>query len=70
MNDLNEEFADILVNGIIEKAKPSPAEIAEEDHVDLPRIRLHFDRHSLGRLRLLLDRLNKSTEENNGISKI
>jgi uncharacterized protein (TIGR00730 family) len=55
---LNEEFGDILVRGEIEKIEATPAEIATGDNVDLPRIRLHFDRKHLGRLRLMVDRLN------------
>ena len=57
---LNEEFADILVAGIIEKVPASPQELADGDNVELPRVRLHFDRRHLGRLRLLVDRLNSA----------
>jgi len=56
--DLNERFADILVRGRIESAPPQPPEVAGHDHVDLPRIALHFDRASHGRLRALIDALN------------
>ena len=55
---LNEEFADIVRSGSIEKAEPTPAEIATDDHVDLPRLAFDFDRRSYGRLRALIDRLN------------
>ena len=57
---LNDEFADIIVAGRIEKVPPSSAEVADGDNVDLPRVRLHFDRRHLGRLRLLVDRLNSA----------
>jgi hypothetical protein len=57
---LNDEFADILVSGRIEKVAATPAEVADADHVDLPRVQLHFDRRRLGRLRLLVDRLNQA----------
>jgi hypothetical protein len=63
---LNDEFADILVAGAIEKVPPSAREIADDDHVDLFRVRLHFDRRHLGRLRLLVDRLNAAAEEVGG----
>ena len=56
--DLNEQFADICVRGRIETAPPQPAEISGNDHVELPRIALHFDRASHGRLRALIDALN------------
>jgi hypothetical protein len=56
--DLNDRFADICTRGRIESAPPQPAEIAGGDHVELPRIALHFDRSSHGRLRALIDALN------------
>lgn len=42
----------------MEKAEPSDREIADGDNIDLFRIRLHFNRRGLGRLRALVDRLN------------
>ena len=56
---LSSEFADIIVQGRIEKARPFPPEIAGDDHLDKPRIVLKFDRHGFGRLRSLIDRLNR-----------
>ncbi len=40
--------------------------MADADHVDLVRLALHFDRRSYGRLRALIDRLNRlvATPEN------
>jgi uncharacterized protein (TIGR00730 family) len=55
---LNDEFADILTHGDIHKITATPAEIATDDHVDLPRIRMSFDRRHFGRLRELIDALN------------
>ena len=60
---LNDEFGDIVVKGVIEKITATPAEIATDDNVSLPRIRLHFDRRHLGRLRLMLDRLNAAAQD-------
>ncbi|MDJ0496476.1 MAG: TIGR00730 family Rossman fold protein [Acidimicrobiia bacterium] len=60
---LNDEFADIVVSGAIEKITATPAEIAGDDNVTLPRIRLHFDRRHLGRLRLMVDRLNAAAQD-------
>ena len=57
--ELAEEFADICADGTIEATAPLPAEVADDDHLDLPRIALHFDRISLGRLRSMIDRLNR-----------
>ena len=56
---LGEEFADICVDGTIEATDPLGPEIADGDHLDLPRIVLRFDHISLGRLRSLIDRLNR-----------
>jgi uncharacterized protein (TIGR00730 family) len=56
---LNREFADICVDGEIEAQGPLPAEIADDDHVELPRLAFQFDRMSHGRLRSLIDALNR-----------
>jgi len=56
--DLNDRFGDICTRGRIESAPPHPAERADHDHEELPRIALHFDRASHGRLRALIDALN------------
>ena len=55
---LNDEFGDIVASGRIESITATPAEIADGDEVSLPRIGLHFNRRSLGRLRRLIDALN------------
>jgi uncharacterized protein (TIGR00730 family) len=57
---LSEEFADIASGGRIEALPgPLPPESRTEDHPDLPRIALRFDRMSYARLRLLIDALNR-----------
>jgi uncharacterized protein (TIGR00730 family) len=63
VTELNDEFADIVVSGAIEKITATPAEVAGDDNVALPRIRLHFDRRHLGRLRLMVDRLNAAAQD-------
>ncbi len=55
---LSEEFSDIL-DGPIVPTGPSPAEIRDDDVIDLPRISLNFNRIHAGRLRILVDRLNQ-----------
>jgi hypothetical protein len=60
---LNAEFSDIVVSGAIEKITATPVEIAGDDNTALPRIRLHFDRRHLGRLRLMVDRLNAAAQD-------
>lgn len=56
--ELSEEFADICTEGVISASPPLPAEIADSDHLEMPRIVFSFDRMSHGRLRNLIDRLN------------
>ncbi len=63
---INDEFADIVVSGSIEKIEPTAAEINDDDHVELPRVQLHFDRRHLGKLRRLVDRLNSEASEDEG----
>jgi uncharacterized protein (TIGR00730 family) len=56
--ELNNDFADIIVAGNIERVDASPSEIEDDDHVGLPRLAFQFDRMSIARLRLFIDRLN------------
>lgn len=58
MAGLNDRFADILASGVIEQVAALPAEANEPDLADLPRIRMHFDRKHLARLRQLIDVIN------------
>jgi uncharacterized protein (TIGR00730 family) len=53
---LNEEFAPILADGRITVCEALPDEGGEV--AGLPRLALHYDRRSVGRLRRLIDRLN------------
>lgn len=59
LGELSREFADIIETGVIEKIPTTPAEIDTEDYVDLPRICFTFNRHGFGRLRALIDELNR-----------
>ncbi|MCP4968899.1 MAG: TIGR00730 family Rossman fold protein [bacterium] len=63
VSELNDEFSDIVVSGQIEKIEATPAEVATDDNLDLQRIRLHFNRRHLGRLRMLVDRLNEGAQD-------
>ena len=56
---LNVEFADIVVEGEIELAEPTTAEIEDNDALDLDRIAFVFDRRQFGRLHHMIDRLNQ-----------
>jgi uncharacterized protein (TIGR00730 family) len=55
---LNEDFADLTLGPPIETIHATPEEIADDDHVDLPRIAFGFNRRDYGRLRQLIDALN------------
>jgi hypothetical protein len=58
LEKLNEEFGDIVVEGAIERAEPSQAEISDGDSLESDRIAFVFDRRQFGRLRQLIDHLN------------
>jgi uncharacterized protein (TIGR00730 family) len=57
--DLNKRFADIVVRGSIRTAGPFPPE--RNDHPELPRLALRFDRFHFSRLRMLIDAVNECT---------
>ena len=59
LDRLDADFADIRTRGRLEAVAPLPPEVADNDHLDLPRLCLHFDRQRHGRLRALIDALNR-----------
>jgi uncharacterized protein (TIGR00730 family) len=56
---LNEEFSDICSSKGIWRTGPLPPERAGHDHLELNRLALEFDRRSHGRLRMLIDAINR-----------
>lgn len=59
IEDLNGSFADLLETGVIEQVRrPLPEEGGE--FAGLPRLILHFNRKSHGRLRLLINAINNA----------
>jgi uncharacterized protein (TIGR00730 family) len=56
---LRSEFADIVVSGTFEQCPALPEEANDTHVADLPRLRFRFDRKSLGRLRMLVDAINR-----------
>jgi uncharacterized protein (TIGR00730 family) len=55
---MNEDFSDLVVGAKIHRIDPTPEELADGDHIDLPRIGFGFNRRDYGRLRQLIDLLN------------
>ncbi|HEY5297761.1 MAG TPA: LOG family protein [Verrucomicrobiae bacterium] len=55
---MNEDFADIIVEGKIQIIKPTPEEVEHNEHLQLKRIAFVFNRRDYGRLRQLIDVLN------------
>jgi uncharacterized protein (TIGR00730 family) len=56
---IRQEFADIVVAGTFEQTAALPAEANDSHLAALPRLRFRFDRRSLGRLRMLIDLINR-----------
>ena len=59
IDELSARFADICMEGGIEASDALPAEVGDGDVPELPRITLQFDRMQHGRLRQLIDALNR-----------
>ena len=55
---LNEEFADLVAEGKIEKTYPFPEEANEPELLEKPRLAFSYDHRSAGRLRELIDQIN------------
>lgn len=55
---MNEDFADIITGPAIRRIEATPEELADGDHIELPRIGFGFNRRDYGRLRQLVDVLN------------
>ena len=58
LEQVNERFADILVEGKFQQLSALSEEQEESELEELPRLVCHFDRRSLGRLRVLIDFIN------------
>jgi hypothetical protein len=56
---LEEEFRDILTAGGLSMSPALPEEAEESALADLPRLTLSFNRRNFGRLRQLIDALNR-----------
>ncbi len=56
---LDSHFADVLTEGRFVESGPLPEEKDEPELADLPRLVFHFNRRDLGRLRQLVDAINR-----------
>jgi uncharacterized protein (TIGR00730 family) len=59
LDRLNQEFGDIVANGTMRLSKPLPPERSDHDHLHLDRLVFRFDKIHYGRLRALIDALNR-----------
>ncbi|MBM4068175.1 MAG: LOG family protein [Planctomycetes bacterium] len=59
MERIRQEFADIVRGGTFEQTGALPAEAMDAHLALLPRLRFRFDRKSMGRLRMLIDLINR-----------
>jgi len=56
--ELNEQFAHLVKSGDIHRTEPYSIERRHDDHLELDRIALKFDRHGYAELRAMIDVLN------------
>ncbi|HZU35746.1 MAG TPA: LOG family protein [Gemmataceae bacterium] len=59
MTRIRSEYTDILEGGTFEQTGALPAEANDTHLAELPRLVFHFDRQNLGRLRQLIDTINR-----------
>ena len=59
--DLNHRFGDIVARGSIRSTAAFPPERSSNDHPELPRLALRFDKWHFARLRQLIDAINECT---------
>ncbi len=64
--ELNRDFADIITSGVMRMSKPLPPERSETEGLDLPRLVFRFDKIHYGRLRQLIDALNRIAPDRTG----
>ncbi|TWU60341.1 putative lysine decarboxylase [Rubripirellula tenax] len=59
LEQIQAKFNDILVDGTFQQRDALPEESGEPDLADMPRLVFHFNRRSLGRLRVLINYINR-----------
>jgi hypothetical protein len=63
LEGINREFVDLLTGGQFQQREALPLEKDESEIAHYPRLVFHFNRRSLGRLRLLIDAINRGSLE-------
>jgi hypothetical protein len=63
LESINSRFSDILVEGKFTTSDALPEEREDTELASLPRLVFRFNRRSLGRLRQLIDVLNRHVPE-------
>lgn len=58
LHGIERDFADMLTGGRFEQVEALPEEKNEQTLQHMPRLKFRFDRHAMGRLRQLIDRIN------------
>jgi uncharacterized protein (TIGR00730 family) len=61
LEGINREFVDLLTEGTFEQREALPLERDETEIADLPRLVFRFNRRNLGRLRTLIDAINRGS---------
>lgn len=59
LQELNDRFHHLCVTGKIEQTTADPVEAGETHLLDMPRLRLHFNRRDMGLLRQMVDLINE-----------
>jgi hypothetical protein len=60
---INREFVDLLTDGDFQQRDALPLEKDEAELAKFPRLVFHFNRRNLGRLRMLIDSINRGSVE-------
>jgi uncharacterized protein (TIGR00730 family) len=58
LQELNERFRDLLLDGAIARSAPLAPEVSDRDNLELPRLVMRYDPRRSGRLRALIDAVN------------
>jgi len=63
LDAINRDFRDLLTEGGFDQRQALPLERDETELAQLPRLVFRFNRRSLGRLRVLIDAINRGSVE-------